>query len=621
MLVVARYELIPPPLDEEQPAVLLEGAWPPEVSSRIRTSLDDAIDARFAWIDADASRLAGAVAESTRGAGPPSLDEASPGWLNALALRYYLVKLIRPIVYFTEVRPLNPGDCVTALLCRGGDEDYRDILEQLCLQSGADCQFRWIDRLERGEEKLPSGGRWRRWLDVLRRPLEPRADWADPRRRIVLCGNPRILQPVCRELVSRDCAVWWLYDRLALKAWLRWRRLGVGQLVCDSEVGRENRFRAPAIDFCAYRGVDLSQIVERWISRRLAVHGTRHSRLLGQMDSHFGQVRPDALVLDEDATPTARAAVAVAHRHHVRSFVVQHGAPVCRFGFAPLAADRMLAWGPSSQQQFEAWGIAPARVLATGSPVHDELLCRLSGSRQAGRSRLPSGTFDARSRSARGTYSSPASEPRLNILLLATTPPRDERPDSVAFHLTGSTYTAMLRAAFAAVSKLPRARLIVKLHPRCPHDPVMERVAGEFPSVETEFVASGPLEPHLANADCALSCASSAGIDAALAGVPVVQLLPAGSADILPAERWGLIGSARSEAELDMLLERALAAGRKSEVQPNPLVFRHAGNSAAAVADAVISAGMPNRMSHRKLTPEHFAARTRRSSVERAPGD
>jgi hypothetical protein len=58
----------------------------------------------------------------------------------------------------------------------------------------------------------------------------------------------------------------------------------------------------------------------------------------------------------------------------------------------------------------------------------------------------------------------------------------------------------------------------------------------------------------VAAADCVLSCASSAGIEAARAGRPVIQLLPAGSGNILPAEWYGLRGSARSLEELRQLL-------------------------------------------------------------------
>ena len=53
----------------------------------------------------------------------------------------------------------------------------------------------------------------------------------------------------------------------------------------------------------------------------------------------------------ETAEPLARAAVAVARRHGCRSFVVPHGAPCCRFGFSPAAADNLLAWGESSRRK------------------------------------------------------------------------------------------------------------------------------------------------------------------------------------------------------------------------------------------------------------------------------
>ena len=587
LLVAARRELLPSPPDPRQPILLLEGDDPAGAASSIHRSLDGAIDGRFAWIDAEASRLAEQVAESQRGAGPACVAEASPAYLHALALRYYLVKLIRGIVYFTEVAPPARGDCIRAVLCQDRDEDYAGVLRQVCALAGADCQIDWRGPSEAVPPPHLPAGWWRRWLDWLRRPWDRQADWTDPRRRIVLCGNPRILEPVCRELLDRGCAMWWLYDRLAVKSWLRWRRLGVGQLVTNSDLGRENRMGAPAVDFCCYRGVDLSEVVSRWLSARLAMYGARHSRLLEQMDTHFGRVRPDALVLDEDATPTARAAVAVARRHHVPSFVVQHGAPVCRFGFAPPAADRLLAWGASSRRQFEAWGVAAERIVATGSPVHDRLSCRLSENAPPSHGRGSSGETPPRDR-------------LFEILLLATTPPRDARPDFVAFHFTQTTYAAMLCAAFAAVAKIPRARLIVKLHPRSPRDPVMRQVAAAHPSVETEFVASGPLEPLLARADCALSCASSAGIDATLAGVPVVQILPAGSADVLPHDQWGLIGSGRTEEEVGILLNQALARGRGAEVRPNPQVFSNPGQSAAAVADAVLSAAEPHGFNGRR---------------------
>ena len=64
LLVAARHAL----LDEEwlgsDPAALLEGSWPEGTSSERCRSLDDAIDARFAWIDEETSRLAERLGQS-----------------------------------------------------------------------------------------------------------------------------------------------------------------------------------------------------------------------------------------------------------------------------------------------------------------------------------------------------------------------------------------------------------------------------------------------------------------------------------------------------------------------------------------------------------------------------
>jgi hypothetical protein len=274
------------------------------------------------------------------------------------------------------------------------------------------------------------------------------------------------------------------------------------------------------------------------------------------------------LVLDEDATPMARAAVAAARAVGATSWVVQHGAPICRFGFAPLAADRILVWGRSSRGQLTRWGVPAERIDVVGSPRH-------GGGKPRPRRRVW--------------------PPR--VLLLTTTPPRDDRPDAVALRLTRRTYADMLRTALAGVSAIPGVELIVKLHPRAPDDATARAVLAEFPSLPCRVVTSGPVQPWLGHVGCVLSCVSSAGIEATLAGVPVIQLLPPGSGNILPPNEWGLFGNARSEAELAGLLAEAFNGTvgwvERSETHaptPNLNVFADLGASAAArVAQRVLA--------------------------------
>jgi len=594
--IFTRRELLDQTVDAKQPAVLLEGSWSVDVPGR--WSLDDAIDGRFDWIDRQAVALAARLGayEPTSGADAAGTPSAvSPAYLHALALRYYLVKLIRVAAFFNDVRPLPGGQCVEAV-AGSGDRDYVEVLQQLCASAGAELRVRWAQSPEARRVAFPRNATWRRWAERLSRACGPPMGRRDGPR-IVLCGNPRLLDPVCRELLARRSAVWWLYDRFALRSWLRWQSTGTRQLVCDSDRGRQNRLGIdlPARLECC--GVDLGGPVARWLHNRVAESGARHTRLLEQIDLHFGEVRPDALVLDEDATPMARAAVAMARRHGVRSLVVQHGVPCCRFGFAPLAADEILAWGQPSEETLLRWGVESERVRVTGAPVAEPPL--LSDPPRKGALKTLAFRVSARSASpanglaAGGTpddryarLRTPVSLMPPRILLLNTVPPRDDRPDAVSLCLNRRTYAEMLRAAFRTVAEIDDAELIVKLHPRAPEDAILWEIRAAFPKLRSRLVRRGPVERWLAGVDVVLSCGSSAGVEAALAGLPVIQLLPPGSRDILPAERWGMIGTAHDDAELRRLLTDVLIEGR---VAATNAAFAATGATAAAcIADAVL---------------------------------
>jgi hypothetical protein len=590
LLVVARQELLDRELRAGDPAVLLEGSWPEGISSERRRSLDDEIDARFAWIDEETSRLAERLGKSPflTSRQDTSCCAVNPAWLDALALRYYVSKLIRLVAYFTEAWPLRAGTHIELIAERGRDEDYAHCAAELCRLAGASCQVRWVDGPKRPAPEFPPNSRWRRAMARLAGLVAPRLSASCPRTRVVLCGNPSFLDPICRELLRRRARVWWLYDRFALRGWLRWRTSGVGQLVCQSSEASSNRLLCGLPQRLDFHGVDLAGPVNRWMAERVRTYGPRQTRILQRIDAHFRRVRPTALVVDEDATPMARAAVAIARRHGATSFVVQHGAPVCRFGFAPAAADQILLWGRSSQKQLTEWGVPIERIRLVGSPRHEPPHKERSHSKASG---------------SRKRTICPRKSPSPRVLLLATTPPRDDRPDAIALHFTRCTYAEMLRTALAAVSGVPGARLIVKLHPRAPQDPIALAVLSEFPSLASRVVRRGPVEKWIRRADCVLSCFSSAGIDATLSGVPVIQLLPSASGEILPHQEWGMLGTARSQDEIEPLLMQALRnVGwvERSETHadlvkacnagPNPNVFADLGPAAAArIAEAVLA--------------------------------
>jgi hypothetical protein len=571
MQVFARYAFVAAEAPPKQSALLLEGPWPAEAAAPNRWSLDEAIDARHAWIDERAGEWAERLGRAETAPASGSIAESGEvtfAYLNALALRYYLVRLLRVVAFFRDAPGLAADEPIELFAARGDDEDYVDLLGQLAAERQAEFHVRWQPSPVVASSRARRVRPWRRWAaqadDLF--DLTPLAEHGQPR--IVICGNPHVLDPVCRVLLDRGCQVWWLYEHFAVRSWWRWRREGVKQLVCDRRASRADRFSdGGAAVGLAVQGVDLGPVVERWLARQAAHLGGRQSRLVAQIDEHFRAVQPTGLLLDEDATPMKRAAVALARQHGARSAVVQHGAPCGPFGFSPLAADCFCAWGASTREQLLRWGVPAERIHLTGWPRFEERLVRWRR-RRAGRKASP------------------------RILLLATMPPRDGRPDTATFHLTRQTHERMLDMACAAAAKVAGARLVIKLHPRCGDDAAFQQVVTRHPGLQAEVTRSDDLDRLTAESDCVLSCASTSGIEAALMGAPVVQLLPAGSGDVLPAERWGMLGSARDEQELDRLVAQALARGWKSPADVEEVLGNPIRAAVEKVADVILNAGL-----------------------------
>jgi hypothetical protein len=588
--VFARFALSRGCLHAGESALLLEGQWPNEQwpneqcpdsqspAERLaagRWSLDREIDSRHNWIDDRAAELAEHFAE----AGHRHANAQAPGlaWLNVVKLRYLLVKLLRVAAFFDSHHRAMPPNVCQLFFEPGRDACYQHVLHALGRQHGFEviAHPAACDPAAAGDlQPIARSASWRRAAERCVRQVQPALSADKPR--VVLCGNPRLLAPVCGELLRRRMQPWWLVERFAPRSWLRWRRFGVGSLSCDDSCAEKSgsphgpeqfAFDRRALPPLADAGWPAAELVvaavAAWLHRLHGQLGARQARQSAQIERHLDFARPLHVVLDQDGSPFNRAVVAAARQRGVHTSVVQHGAPFIRFGFAPLAADRFCAWGETSRVQMLRWGVPRERIRVTGTAMA-----------------LPP--------TRRGISARAGKRPR--FVLLATLAPADSRPDGVNYHLTGGTFAAMLRGALAAVSNWPGASLLIKLHPRDPRSPAIRSIAAEFDRLDVKIVARGSLAGVLRGAHCVLSCASSAGIEAAACGWPVIQLMPEGSGELLAANAWGLVGTARTRPELAGLIERVLAGRHESPAATAASTIAATGREAASrIVDAILS--------------------------------
>jgi len=539
--------LLPP-----RAVALLEGAAPQSHEACRLTALDDVITALDEWIDRAAANLATEIAEQL----PQSPhDPALVPFAQALPLRYYLVKLLRVIAYLDRATSQRSITDLEFIGCRGRDDDYAALVYSWCAARDVPLDIRLVDGPATRPVNCPRDALWRRGLGQLltRSKVEARAKSA------LLVGNPHVLSPVCQALLADNFQVAWLTQRFAVKNWFRWRNQGVRQLVCSRRTAHPTTLELPRLAGLSESGVDLIPALCVWLRQQSQEQGPQLTALHDSICGQLSALSPNTIVIaDEDATPLPRLSMAAARQRGMPTLVVQHGAPCIRFGFAPLLADACCTWGPSSASQIAAWNVPRDRLFLTGSPRHK---FATPARKQSGRLR--------------------------EILLLTTVPPRDQRPDAVHFHLTTSTYADMLEAACSAAARCEGVhRLTVKLHPRDAGGQLVRETLRRYPTLKSRIVRGQSATHWFRRCDLAISCASSTGVEAAQSGIPTIQLLPAGSGDLLPAASWGFFGTARTEAELTLLLAQAARIPHYSHA-PDPYVFSSHGEAAAKRVVAV----------------------------------
>lgn len=574
-------------------AVLLEGSWPANrvTATAPRWSLDELVDARLARLDAAAVELAERV-----------------GGLETLRLRYFLIKLLRAVWFFRQ----GPGcdvEHLRAHLTLPHDNDYAELLTAIAQTNGASLEIIRQDGPAPATVRWPENGAWRRLAGkLLARPPRPQFN---VRPAVVLVGDANRLDPVCAAVLRHGYQPWWLYDRFAIGAWWRWRRRNVSQLICNSDrpTGADASPVAepPCCEPAAltWGGVDLTPAVNHWLQAAERAQGERLGRLSQRLSERLEAVAPSAVILDEDVTPLARAAVHWARSSGVPSLVVQHGAPCVRFGFARPLADRTCVWGEASRRQLMRWGVPAESIRVTGFPG------------------LPTMRTNSR-------RTSPGKRQTMRVLLLGTVPPRDDRPDSAEFCLTGQRYRHLFRGACEALAETARqwasgastgvafrrVQLVVRPHPRSSDDAVLTETLAQFPELRPRIVRGNTLRQAVRRADVAIGCASSSVVEAAYWSVPAIQLMPDGSAiEVFDADHWGLAATCRAKQQLQAALVRLLpeiVAGRAAA----PV-----GISQAIAATGVVSAEnvvreMRSLIAERRMTVQRRVTEARQRHLE-----
>jgi hypothetical protein len=87
----------------------------------------------------------------------------------------------------------------------------------------------------------------------------------------------------------------------------------------------------------------------------------------------LAKLNPKAILLTSDAHRIGRIVVQIAKRRGIRTYVIQHGAPIWKYGYIPVVADKMLVWGEDAFDWFVSHGVPAEKLAIVGNPRFDNL--------------------------------------------------------------------------------------------------------------------------------------------------------------------------------------------------------------------------------------------------------
>lgn len=252
-------------------------------------------------------------------------------------------------------------------------------------------------------------------------------------------------------------------------------------------------------------GLELLEKDRRNLHAQIGILLWNHARVHVQLKA----VRPDLLLVHADNHPPHQLYVFAARQLGIRTLVVQHGLDCEIAALDEAYADVIAVWGLHRKERYEALSQHRARYVVTGNPEFD---------RRHRASRLARG----------GAY-----------WLWVTRPHGSDKcylpsrwPDEGCL---------ILKALLAALAESPVKKLLIKPHP---YDTInLYREMLDAPEhkkvVKRVSIVGGDIWKFLPEAETVISEDSTAGLEAMLAGKPVVHVHFADSPPAMPFAEWG----------------------------------------------------------------------------------
>lgn len=255
------------------------------------------------------------------------------------------------------------------------------------------------------------------------------------------------------------------------------------------------------------------------------------------------------IILNTDAHKISKAFVFLARARGIKTYVLQHGSTVLEYGYLPVHADFMMAWGELSKQWFVDRGTPSDKVVALGTPKMDGLM-----------NYKPIG-IKSRDRKKVLVILNPIGDANVRLFLETV---RDAR-----LHLSHT--------------------LQVKLHPGSVDN--REIVETVFDTDEISLFKTEDTHTLIQQSDVVITTTSTVGNEAIAYSRPLVQFVVPGLSVSMEYEKFGCSHLVRNAAELQSLISDTHKLTSKTNTYPEFLkayFYSLDGKSALRIRDFIL---------------------------------
>ncbi len=408
---------------------------------------------------------------------------------------------------------------------------------------------------------------------------------------VLFSGNPGLLTPVRKALSERKTRSLRVKYVNSYKGFLASFRGGQLPFTVPGYSSKPLPFEEKAF-FEAFEGrktfevdgVDFLPVVWDRIRNFYRWEAPRIKRFFDEAVKNLKAIQPQCVVVDEDVLPLNRALVCAAKSLDIPTWVIMHGLPVNPEGFVPMAADHIAVWGAYERDVLQKWGVSPEKITITGCPKYDAM-CADPQDRRASREKI-----------CKNFGWSPEKP-----LVLAV--PGGARPNGFEYiEKRASTGFEIMRTAeyFLRIAReVPNVNFIYKFRlekgEAAIYECLLRQIGGLSENIR--WVQDGLAVEYVGCCDLVANSISSAGLEAVLARVPVVNLnfSPFNYEQDVPFTKDGITPIVRSyEGARQLFLD--LGEGRvplaewveKQEKIVEPYLHSRDGHSSQRVADEIL---------------------------------